>query len=113
MIWRTRYFPSVDLKNPGGGEMPRRGASPTPARKDSQGLCFLGHVDMRAFLKRYLPTTVGSIYGTNGKKLGEHEGVWFYTIGEHVPLGGLEKRHYIVEKDAQKNSLFVSEKPLV
>ena len=93
-------------------EIASRGALPNTARKGSQGLCFLGHVDMRAFLKRYLPTTVGSIYGTNGKKLGEHEGVWFYTIGEHVPLGGLEKRHYIVEKDAQKNSLVVSEKPL-
>ncbi len=85
---------------------------PNAARKDSQGLCFLGHVDMRAFLKRYLPTTIGSIYGTDGKKRGEHDGAWFYTIGEHIPLGGLSRRHYIVGKNVEKNSLIVSEKAL-
>src|SRR3989344_5616199 len=90
----------------------REARLPNAERKDSQGLCFLGHVDMRAFLKRYLPTTVGPIYDSGGTKIGEHEGMWFYTIGEHIPLGGLEKRQYIVEKDAQKNSLVVSEKPL-
>ncbi|OGG42908.1 tRNA 2-thiouridine(34) synthase MnmA [Candidatus Kaiserbacteria bacterium RIFCSPHIGHO2_01_FULL_48_10] len=90
----------------------REARLPNAERKDSQGLCFLGHVDMRAFLKRYLPTTVGPIYDSGGTKIGEHEGMWFYTIGEHIPLGGLEKRHYIVGKDAQNNSLVVSEKPL-
>ncbi len=83
---------------------------PNAARRDSQGLCFLGHVDMHAFLKRYLPTTVGTIYDTDGAKVGEHDGAWFYTLGQHVPVSG-DKRLYVVSKDVDRNELVVAETP--
>lgn len=80
---------------------------PNAEKKDSQGLCFLGHVDMKEFLQRYLPVTRGPIYGTDGERLGEHDGAWFYTIGEHIPLALGEKR-YVVSKDMAQNKLTVA-----
>ncbi len=82
---------------------------PNATRPDSQGLCFLGHVDMHAFLKRYIPERRGAItYG--GETVGEHDGVWFYTIGQHVPISG-GTRLYVVGKDVNKNTLTVSDSP--
>ncbi len=85
---------------------------PNATRKDSQGLCFLGHVDMHAFLKRYIPTKPGAIQDESGKILGEHDGAWFYTLGQHVTLGGASARHYVVKKDVDANTLTVSDTPL-
>jgi len=86
---------------------------PNATRPDSQGLCFLGHVDMRAFLKRYLPTTVGVVRNESGKIIGEHEGAWFYTIGQrHGFSAKSEERMYIVGRDVVKNELTVSKEPL-
>lgn len=86
---------------------------PNATRPDSQGLCFLGHVDMRAFLKRYLPTTTGVVRNESGKAIGEHEGAWFYTIGQrHGFSAQSEERMYVVGRDVIKNELVVSSKPL-
>ena len=75
-------FPVGDLRK----EEVRRLASdaklPNAGRKDSQGLCFLGHVDMHAFLKRYIPSKKGPVKDRAGRALGEHDGVWFYTLGQ-------------------------------
>jgi tRNA-uridine 2-sulfurtransferase len=84
---------------------------PNAIRPDSQGLCFLGHVDMHGFLKRYLPAKQGYIYTTDRTKIGEHDGVWFYTLGQHVSLGGTAERLYVVAKDTEKNELIVDSAP--
>ena len=80
---------------------------PNAERKDSQGLCFLGHVDMRSFLKRYIPAKPGSLYGTNGEIVGEHEGATFYTVGERVSVRTGGKKMYVVAKDTSLNTLTV------
>ncbi len=80
---------------------------PNAVRPDSQGLCFLGHVDMREFLKRYLPTQVGKVYNEKHQEVGEHDGAWFYTLGQHVPVSA-DKRLYVIDKDVEKNELYVS-----
>lgn len=91
---------------------------PNAKRRDSQGLCFLGHVDMQAFLKRYIPERRGDVIHESGKKIGEHDGVWFYTIGQRhgysaVPESGADaKKLYVTRKNAVHNTLYVSEQPV-
>lgn len=85
---------------------------PNATRRDSQGLCFLGHVDMQAFLKRYIPEKIGTIVDEQGVKIGEHNGVWFYTLGQHISVGGADARRYVTSKDTANNALVASVSPL-
>ncbi|MFQ5541083.1 MAG: tRNA 2-thiouridine(34) synthase MnmA, partial [Candidatus Paceibacteria bacterium] len=93
-------FPIGGVKKSAVRRIASKAGLPNAGRKDSQGLCFLGHVDMREFLKHYLPVKRGSIYGTGGEKLGAHDGVAFYTIGQRVSLSTGEKM-YVVGKDVK------------
>ena len=83
---------------------------PNAERKDSQGLCFLGHVDMKSFLARFLPETRGDIIDVHGTKIGEHDGAWFYTLGQHISLATGE-RLYVVTRDVLSQTLVVSPEP--
>ncbi|MEM4648149.1 MAG: tRNA 2-thiouridine(34) synthase MnmA [Candidatus Pacearchaeota archaeon] len=88
-------------------------------KKDSQGICFLGKISLRDFLKKYLKTKRGLVVNLKGEKIGEHEGVWFYTIGQrHLKLLKYYPRKlgpqqlkplYVVEKDIKNNILIVAE----
>lgn len=80
---------------------------PNAVKKDSQGLCFLGHVDMEEFLKHYIPVEQGAIKTTDGKEIGTHDGVSFYTIGQRLSVATGE-RMYVVSKDLMNNELVVS-----
>lgn len=80
---------------------------PNAEKKDSQGLCFLGHVDMQEFLKRYIPTQVGAVRDREGNQIGEHDGVWFYTLEQRFPLQRGEKM-YVIGKNIEKNELIVA-----
>lgn len=84
---------------------------PNAAKKDSQGLCFLGHVDMKEFLERYIPVERGVVRSPEGSIVGEHEGVSFYTEGERFPLPGTD-RMYVVGKDRAKNEITVAKEPV-
>jgi len=75
----------------------------TAKKKDSQGLCFIGKIDVKDFLKEFIKNKKGKILDLNTKKvLGEHDGVFFYTIGEKI------NGNYILEKDIDKNILYTS-----
>jgi tRNA-specific 2-thiouridylase len=79
-------------------------------RPDSQDLCFLGNGDYRAFLQRRAPEVVqaGPILNTAGKKLGEHRGLAFYTIGQRKGLGfAASQPMYVLQMDSSTNSLIV------
>ena len=86
----------------------------TAEKKDSTGICFIGERKFRRFLSEYLPGQKGDIVSTEGKKVGEHAGLMFYTLGQRKGLGiggiaGEEaNRWYVVGKDMQKNRLIVS-----
>lgn len=102
-------FPLGKLKKSEVRALARKIRLPNATRPDSQGLCFLGHVDMRSFLKRFIPPRVGGIiYDTSGVKVGEHDGVWYYTLGQHVAVNG-GTRLYVVAKDVESNTLIVSD----
>ncbi len=82
----------------------RRIRLPNADRKDSQGLCFLGHVDMHDFLIRTVGRSKGHIVSETGEVLGEHDGVHLYTLGQRVPVMKGE-RYYVIEKRNDKNQL--------
>lgn len=88
----------------------------TSDKKDSQGICFLGDVDMREFLAHYIEQKSGPVINTEGEIVGEHQGVWFYTLGERhgfkiIQQSTDQKPYYIVAKDIKKNTLIVSHNP--
>lgn len=78
-------------------------------RKDSQGICFLGNTTYDALLRRYLGERVGNIVEwETGKVLGQHQGYWFYTLGQRkgLRLGG--GPWFVVSKDIDDNTVFVT-----
>ena len=91
----------------------------TAAKKDSQGICFLGEISIAEFLKEYIPEHRGELVTTSGERIGEHFGAEFYTIGErHIdadfkfPKTGsasARKPFYVAEKDLVTNRIVVAE----
>lgn len=85
----------------------------TATKKDSQGICFLGDVDMREFLSHYIEQKSGPVVDGEGTVLGEHDGVWFYTIGERhgfrITIKDTNRTpYYVVGKNIATNTLVVS-----
>lgn len=86
-----------------------RAMLPNASRKDSQGICFLGKIDYRDFIKRKLGEKKGDIIEIEtGKKIGEHKGHWFHTIGQRKGLGLGGGPWFVVKKDVEDNVLYVS-----
>lgn len=84
---------------------------PNADRKDSQGICFIGEIDVQDFLRAHISTKVGDIIDVdNNEIVGKHDGVYFYTIGQRkgLDIGGLPKPYYVVDKDSDKNILYVA-----
>lgn len=82
---------------------------PNAARKDSQGICFLGKIDYADFIERHLGTKPGPVIEIEtGKKIGTHKGFWFYTIGQRKGLGLSGGPWYVVKKNVRDNVIYVS-----
>lgn len=82
---------------------------PNQARRDSQGICFLGKIPFDEFVRSYLGEEPGNIRDiANGQLLGEHRGLWFHTIGQRRGLGLSGGPWYVVSKDVERNELFVA-----
>ena len=88
---------------------------PTAAKKDSTGICFIGERDFREFLGRYLPARSGEIRTPDGRVVGEHPGVFYFTLGqrEGLQIGGVRgfdaAPWYVVGKDVANNVLYVDQ----
>ncbi len=86
---------------------------PNHAKKDSTGICFIGERPFREFLNRYLPKKPGPIVDENGKTLGEHIGLAFYTIGQRkgIGIGGKSgsagEAWYVARKILDSNELVI------
>ncbi len=81
----------------------------TQSRKDSQGICFLGKIHYRDFVKFHLGEKKGEIKDINsGKILGTHQGVWFHTVGQRQGLGLGGGPWYVAKKALNENILYVS-----
>jgi tRNA U34 2-thiouridine synthase MnmA/TrmU len=84
---------------------------PTMARRDSQGICFLGQIKFNEFIKHHLGEIEGDIIDVDsGKVLGKHPGYYYYTIGQRsgLRLGG--GPWFVVKKDVKNNFVYVSKK---
>lgn len=82
---------------------------PSADRKDSQGICFLGKIHYNDFIKRYLGEKEGAIVELEtGKIIGKHKGYWFHTIGQRKGLGLSGGPWFVVKKDVDENTLYVS-----
>ncbi len=82
---------------------------PNAHRRDSQGICFLGQIDYNDFIRRHLGERPGSIIELEtGRKLGEHRGYWFHTIGQRKGLGLSGGPWYVVRKNVDDNVIYVS-----
>lgn len=82
---------------------------PNAYRKDSQGICFLGKINYNDFIRRHLGEKKGAIIELEtGKKLGEHNGFWFHTIGQRKGLGLSGGPWYVVKKNVHDNVIYVS-----
>lgn len=108
-------FPIGHLQKDEVREIARKAELFTSKKKDSQGICFLGDVDMREFLSHYIQQRKGEVISEEGKVIGEHDGVWFYTIGERHGFRITSKDsqrvpQYVIGKDVEKNVLIVSPK---
>ncbi len=109
---RHCLFPIGDYTKPEVRVLARKYNLPTAEKKDSQGLCFMGKIDVREFLKTYIPEKQGLIVTTSGKKIGEHDGLAFLTLGQRCGIGiGGGTPYYVAEKDFATNTLLVAEGP--
>lgn len=115
-ILRRTLFPLGGYDKSKTRELAEEFGLPTATKKDSQGICFLGKVDIREFLKHYIETTPGAVLNENGDVIGTHDGAILFTLGQRHGFTVTQKApdaspHYIVAKDISRNTLTVSEKP--
>jgi tRNA-specific 2-thiouridylase len=107
------YFPIGHLHKNEVRKIAEKAGLFTAGKKDSQGICFLGEIDMKDFLRHYIDERAGAVLNEEGTVVGEHDGVWFYTLGERHGFRITEKvtdrtPYYIVAKDIEKNTLTVA-----
>ena len=106
-------FPLQNLPKPEVRRIAEENGLATAEKKDSTGICFIGERNFRKFLMNYIPAKKGEIKTYDGRTLGEHCGLMYYTIGQRKGLdiggqAGDAGRWFVVEKDLKNNVLYVA-----
>lgn len=110
-------FPIGHLKKEKVRKMAKERGLFTADKKDSQGLCFIGQLDLKEFLKKKIKPREGAILNEKGEIIGKHNGAFFYTLGERHGFE-IKKEHqssrpfYVIAKEIKKNTITVSPEPL-
>jgi tRNA-specific 2-thiouridylase len=104
-------FPLGELTKPEVRALAREAGLPNHDRRDSTGICFIGERDFKSFLARFLPAQPGEIRALDGKLLGRHDGLMYYTLGQRhgLHIGGPGEPWYVVGKDLARNVLRVAQ----
>ena len=108
-------FPVGELVKDDVRRIAREAGLATHAKKDSTGICFIGERDFRAFLGEYIPAEAGEIRTPEGATVGEHAGVFFYTLGQRggLGIGGRADASgdpwYVVGQDVSRNVLIAAQ----
>ncbi|MEM8727581.1 MAG: tRNA 2-thiouridine(34) synthase MnmA [Chlamydiota bacterium] len=104
-------FPIGHLKKSEVRKIAEEGNLPVFDKKDSTGICFIGKRNFRRFLARYIPHEPGDIVTVEGKKVGTHDGIHYYTIGQRkgMGIGGAGKAWFIAGKDKENRKLIVAQ----
>ena len=102
-------FPVGDLTKPDVRKIAAKLNLPTAKKEESMGICFVGEVKIKDFLQKKIKSVPGKIVNTDGKVIGKHDGIWYYTIGQRSGLGvGGGEPYFVVGKDIKKNVLIVA-----
>jgi tRNA-specific 2-thiouridylase len=107
-------FPLGDLQKTEVRRLAHEAGFATHAKKDSTGICFIGERDFRAFLSDYIPAQPGIMQTPEGVTVGEHPGVFYFTLGQRNGLGIGGRRDaagepwYVIGKDISTNVLYVA-----
>jgi tRNA-specific 2-thiouridylase len=108
-------FPVGELPKPEVRRIAQEQGLATYAKKDSTGICFIGERRFKDFLQQYLPAQKGIIVTDEGKVIGEHQGLMYYTIGQRqgIGIGGVknsaEAPWFVVSKDLVNNRLVIGQ----
>lgn len=110
------FFPIGGYKKSQVRALAKKFALPVAEKKDSQGLCFVGKLDMKDFLAHYIEEKNGNVLNEKGEVVGSHRGAYFYTLGERhgftvTKKGADDAPLYVVAKDFERNTITVA--PLV
>ncbi len=108
-------FPVGDLKKEEVRKLAKKFNLPVSDKKDSQGICFLGDVDLEEFLSHFIDTKAGDVLNVEGGVIGRHKGALFYTLGERHGFEITEKTPnskalFVIGKNIEKNTITVSGK---
>lgn len=107
-------FPVGGLEKSEVREIAKKNGLITAEKKDSQGVCFIGKIQMKEFLKNFIDEKKGNVLNEKGEIVGHHEGAFFYTIGQRhgfkiTKKKPDEKPYYIISKNIDDNTITVSE----
>jgi tRNA-specific 2-thiouridylase len=108
-------FPVGDLTKPEVRELAKKYGLSTAEKKDSQGLCFIGKIDMKVFLSHYIKTARGDVLNTSGEVIGWHPGSVLFAIGERHGFTITKKtsndpRFFVIAKNLSLNTITVADK---
>jgi tRNA-specific 2-thiouridylase len=102
-------FPIGELTKAKVRQLAKQYDLPNQDRKDSQGICFLGKIKYRDFLKEHLGVKSGKIVNQQtGEVLGSHDGYWYYTIGQRKDIKLSGGPWYVVAKDVKQNIVYIA-----
>lgn len=108
-------FPVGELEKPEVRKIAEQFDLITAKKKDSTGICFIGERRFKDFLQQYLPAQWGDIYTDDGEKIGKHDGLMYYTLGQRggIGIGGVKNRPeepwFVLKKDLKNNRLIVGQ----
>lgn len=107
-------FPVGDIEKPEVRKLAKKYNLSTSIKKDSQGLCFIGKIDIKDFLKNYIEEKKGDVLNEKGEVIGTHDGVFYLTVGQRHGFTINKKTpddtpYYIIKKDIKNNTIIVSQ----
>ena len=113
---KSTIFPVGDMEKKDVRKKASEFGLETADKKDSQGLCFVGKIDLRDFLKHFIDSKEGDVINEKGEKIGTHEGAFFYTLGQRHGFITDKKTPseaplYVVDRNVEDNTITVSSTP--
>jgi len=104
-------FPIGHLPKPKVRELAQKFNLATQTKKDSTGICFIGERNFKQFLSQYVESVKGDFVDLDGKKVGEHDGTCFYTLGQRkgMGVGGPGGPWFVVGKNLSKNQVILAQ----
>ncbi|HWK24351.1 MAG TPA: tRNA 2-thiouridine(34) synthase MnmA [Ureibacillus sp.] len=104
-------FPIGDIAKPEVRKIAEEAGLATAKKKDSTGICFIGERNFKEFLSQYLPAQPGKMETFDGRVMGTHDGLMYYTIGQRhgLGIGGDGDPWFVVGKDLERNVLYVEQ----